>query len=317
MRVLIAGALGHIGSGLIEHLLKNTDYTVYAIDNLKTQRYSTLLGLMPESNFFFTQQDLSSDDSDFSLENIDVVINLAALTDPEESFLEPEATMNHNLSIVQKLAQKCALFDVPLIHISSTSIFSGKNVVICDANSIEHVRPHTPYAKSKWVEEKYIEKLGLSQNLQYCILRFGTVYGFSLGMRFHTAINKFCWQVLTDQKVTVWKTALHQIRPYLSLDDGVRAISFIIQNSLYTKTQFNVVSENLSIEDVLHRFEELNISINISMIESKSMNDSSFTVNSDGILSHGFKPKGNLLSGISGIMSKFNILRPKDGKFDG
>ena len=148
-------------------------------------------------------------------------------------------------------------------------------------------------------------------------MRFGTVYGFSLGMRFHTAINKFCWQALTDQEVTIWKTALYQMRPYLSLEDGVRAITFIIQNSLYANTPFNVVSENLSIQDVLHRFEELNISINISMIESKSMNDASFIVNSDGILSHGFKPKGNLLAGISGIMSKFKILRSTNGTFDG
>lgn len=316
MKVLIAGALGHIGSGLIEYLLKNTDYSIHAIDNLKTQRYSTLLGLKPGSNFSFTQQDLSLDNTDLSLENIDVVINLAALTDPEQSFLEPEATIDHNLSIVKKLAQKCVSANVPLIHISSTSIFSGENSVICDDNFLEHVRPHTPYAKSKWLEEKYIEEIGLSQNLQYCILRFGTIYGFSLGMRFHTAINKFCWQVLTNQQVTIWKTALHQVRPYLSLEDGVQAIAFIIQNRLYNNISFNVVTENLSIQDVLQKFEELNIKINISIIESKSMNDASFIVNPDGLLSHGFKPKGNLITGISGIMSKFNILRPINGMFD-
>ena len=52
MRVLIAGALGHIGSGLIDYLLKNTDYSVFAIDNLKTQRYSTLLGIESGAKFF-------------------------------------------------------------------------------------------------------------------------------------------------------------------------------------------------------------------------------------------------------------------------
>ena len=46
--------------------------------------------------------------------------------------------------------------------------------------------------------------------MKFIILRFGTIYGVSSGMRFHTAVNKFCYQAAFNKPLTVWKTALNQ-----------------------------------------------------------------------------------------------------------
>ena len=79
-------------------------------------------------------------------------------------------------------------------------------------------------AKTKIKEERYIR-----ENLKkYIILRLGTIVGISEGMRFHTAVNKFCYQAALNKPLTIWKTALNQKRPYLDLKDGVNSIIFII-----------------------------------------------------------------------------------------
>ena len=54
---------------------------------------------------------------------------------------------------------------------------------------------------SKIVCENIIKK----KSDNYCIMRFGTIFGMSDGMRFHTAINKFCYQAVLNKKITIWR----------------------------------------------------------------------------------------------------------------
>ena len=62
------------------------------------------------------------------------------------------------------------------------------------------------------------------------ILRLGTIFGVSRGIRFHTAVNKFCLQSATNKPLTIWKTAMYQKRPYLDINDAIRCFSFIIKH---------------------------------------------------------------------------------------
>ena len=64
------------------------------------------------------------------------------------------------------------------------------------------------------------------------ILRFGTIFGISPGMRFHTAVNKFCFQASIGEPLTVWRTAYDQMRPYLYLNDAMKAFRLIINQSV-------------------------------------------------------------------------------------
>ena len=57
--IIITGGLGHIGSKLIRLLLDN-HYKVTCIDNLSTQRISSLRGLMMNKNFTFKELDVST-----------------------------------------------------------------------------------------------------------------------------------------------------------------------------------------------------------------------------------------------------------------
>ena len=59
--------------------------------------------------------------------------------------------------------------------------------------SEEKLQPQSPYATTKLKEEELIAELCQRKDYKHHC-RFGTIFGASAGMRFHTAVNKFCWQ---------------------------------------------------------------------------------------------------------------------------
>ena len=93
MKILITGALGHIGSGLIHSICPGQFDEVRLIDNLSTQRYASLFNLPKNINFNFIEGDILTLDLDKLFKGIDVVIHLAAITDATTSFDKKELVM--------------------------------------------------------------------------------------------------------------------------------------------------------------------------------------------------------------------------------
>ena len=60
-RILITGALGHIGSKLIHNIKPGEFEEVHMIDNLSTQRYASLFNLPKGVNFKFIEGDILED----------------------------------------------------------------------------------------------------------------------------------------------------------------------------------------------------------------------------------------------------------------
>jgi UDP-glucose 4-epimerase len=124
--------------------------------------------------------------------------------------------------------------------------------------------------------------------------RFGTIYGASPGMRFHTAINKFVWQACMGQPLTVWRTALHQQRPYLDLEDAIRAIRFLLDRGKLDNQIYNVVTDNVTVSEIVERIRTLVPELQIDLVESRIMNQLSYTVSNARIRALGFEPHGSL-----------------------
>jgi hypothetical protein len=62
-------------------------------------------------------------------------------------------------------------------------------------------------------EETLLSEMKKSVKLRHNTFRFGTIFATAQGMRFHTAVNKFCFQAVMGQNLTVWSTALDQNHP--------------------------------------------------------------------------------------------------------
>ena len=135
-------------------------------------------------------------------------------------------------------------------------------------------------------------------NFKYITCRFGTIFGWSIGMRFHTAVNKFIWQAVHGLPITVWKTAWNQRRPYLDLRDCVRAINFILKQDFFNGEIYNVLTKNFTVKDIVAAIKEFIPKLNVEYVTSAIMNQLSYDVDDTKFRSLGFMPRGNLKKSI-------------------
>jgi nucleoside-diphosphate-sugar epimerase len=152
------------------------------------------------------------------------------------------------------------------------------------------------------MEEQAIQDAA-SKGLQGVVLRLGTIHGISPGMRFHTAVNRFCFQTANNMPLTVWKTALHQHRPYLALDDACRAMAHVISKRLYGGEVYNVVTANHTVHEIIQAIEsERGSPCKVDFVESQIMNQLSYEVSSEKFKNTGFDFRGSLEKDVSDSM---------------
>ena len=87
MKIIVTGATGHIGSYLIRDLgLQFKESEIVMIDNMMTQRFSSLFKLPKVGNYSFIEGDVRLMDLNSLFQGADIVIHLAAITDAARSF---------------------------------------------------------------------------------------------------------------------------------------------------------------------------------------------------------------------------------------
>jgi nucleoside-diphosphate-sugar epimerase len=297
-KLLITGALGHIGSRFI-HALQPGDYAeVVLLDNLATQRYCSLFNLPAGVPFRFVEADVCTANLEPLLTEMDVVLHLAAITNAAGSFEIQDQVERVNFEGTERVARACVATGSKLIFLSTTSVYGTQDEIVDENCPAADLKPQSPYAASKLRAEQMLQSLGRDTGLQFVVCRFGTIYGTSIGMRFHTAINKFCWQACLGQPITVWRTALHQKRPYLNLDDAIQALKFIIATSHFDNEIYNVLTDNATVGEIIEIIRSYLPPTQIEYVDSRIMNQLSYTVASDKFRKLGFRFDGNLTRGI-------------------
>ncbi len=248
---VITGGLGNIGSALIrELLLRRHDLTI--IDNLSTGKHNSLWNLNPgpkhgRGTWRLIEADVRSVDAEVFKDK--VVIHLAAIADPQISLNNPDL-VTHN----------CAC----TAHIVNSK---PKHLVFASTAAVYSL--NTPYAAAKLVDDELIQERLES----YTIFRFGTIFGPSPGMRFHTAVNKFCWQAFTNQPITVWEGAMDAIRPYLYIDDVVETIrDYHDKHGIH-----DVASCHGTVRDIIASLEK-HATIEVKVVPSPPMNQASYKI---------------------------------------
>ncbi|MEK9628825.1 MAG: SDR family oxidoreductase [Nitrospinota bacterium] len=307
MKIIITGALGHIGSRVVRELPEVFhEPEIVLIDNLHTQRYPSLFNLPGNGVYKFYEEDILKTDLRPFFEGAEVVLHLAAITDAASSFKNRGQVETVNFEGTVKVAEACREMGCSMIHISSTSVYGTQKLVVAEDCSPEDLNPQSPYAETKLKEENFLRSLGSDENFKFVIFRFGTICGTSPGMRFHTAINKFCWQAVMGQPFTIWTTAKDQKRPYLVLSDAIRAITHFIKEKLYPGDVYNVLTSNMTVNSIKDIISEFIPNIKIEYVDSEIMNQLSYEVCSQKILKTGFKLTGDIRGNI---LETINLLR--------
>jgi len=302
MNLLVSGAMGHIGSKLVNNLssLKNIKRIVI-IDNFSSERYISFINLKNRDKIIFFDEDLASFDIKKIKFNLDCIIHLASTTNAEKSFSNKKLVIDNNIECTKKIL-KIAKKNTKILFASSTSVYGSQYSLINSKNNDENIDPQSPYAESKIICENIIKKY--SNN--YCLMRFGTIFGMSDGMRFHTAINKFCYQAALNKEITIWKKFYNKKRPYLDLNDCIRSIIFCIFNQKIRNETLDVVTVNLKLFEIIKTIEKIK-KIKKKFIDTKILNQLSYEVDSDRLKGLKFKFRGNLFLSIKKTLNALNF----------
>lgn len=292
MKVCITGFAGHIGSALLNSL--PDEYEILAVDDMSSNHHAVLFKRNLRRSIRFVQADIMSADLPSLFCGQDIVIHLAAITDAAHSHIRKEEVETVNYIGTQKVADACIKENCKMIFLSTTSVY-GKSDGVVD-ETCKELRPQTPYAWSKLNAENYLYQSLLKE---FVILRMGTIYGLSVGGRFHTFVNQACWSAATGQPIEVWTTALNQQRPYTWIEDATSAIRHVIDCNLFNKDIYNVVTSNHTVSEIVSTIRIHRPNLSIKTVDSELMNQLSFTVSANKFIETGWIPRGNLSIGIA------------------
>ena len=308
MKILITGACGHIGSYLFENVykIKNVSKTIL-VDNLKSNRFSSLFNTQKKNNLNFFIKDLNDIKSLNEFHDVDLIIHCASMTNAEKSFGKEKEMYNNNINCMKTAIKYCSGHNTRLVHLSSTSVYGKQAKLVDETCEKKFLKPQSPYAKIKIIEENLLKKN--KNKLKYNTFRFGTIAGVSKGIRFHTAVNKFCLNASLDNKIHVYKTALHQFRPYLSIVDSFQTFKFTIEKNFFQNDIFNVLTGNYTVNQILNKIRKFKKNIIIDCVNAPIMNQLSYHVDDRKIKHHGLKLKGSIEKDIKDTLKLLQNLK--------
>ena len=248
----------------------------------------------------FYNLDLTKKSSLSKFNKIDYVVHLASMTNAAGSFNKKNEMYKNNIECMKNIINFCKVKKSKLIHISSTSVYGKQAALVDETCEEKFLKPQSPYADIKLIEERMLQKA--SKNINYITYRFGTISGVSSGMRFHTAVNKFCLNASLNSDITVYKTALNQYRPYLSLVDAFKVFKFTIEKDLFKNDIYNALSENCTVNQILQKIRKSKKNIKVKFVSSKIMNQLSYHVAKDKLNNEGLYLKNKIIYDIEDTM---------------
>jgi nucleoside-diphosphate-sugar epimerase len=308
MNILITGACGHIGSYLVENLYKIKKVKkAFLVDNLTSNKINSLFNLKKKNKVNFFLKDLNNIKSLDDFTNIDIVFHFASMTDAAKSFENQIEMRKNNINCLNTVIRFCIKTGAKLVHLSSTSVYGKQAAIVDEECEKKYLKPQSPYAKIKIEEEDILKRK--SKLIDYITLRFGTIVGMSSGMRFHTAVNSFCLSAALNEKIKIYKTALNQYRPYLSLSDAFKVFKFCIEKNFFENDIYNVVSNNFTVKQIIEKIKKIKKNATTILVNSTIMNKLSYHVDKKKLQNKGLFLNSNLNRDIYNTLKLFRNIK--------
>ena len=296
MKIFVTGGCGYKGTVLIPKLLEKghfvTAYDIMWFGN----------NIAKHDRLKIVNGDVRSIQK-FDLVGFDIVIHLSSIANDPCGDLNPKLTWEVSALATMLLAENSLKSGVKqFLYASSGSVYGVKD----EEKVTEDLEldPISEYNKTKMVSEKVL--LGYSNKMQIQMIRPATVCGYSRRMRLDVAVNLLTMQALTRNRITV--LGGDQTRPNIHIDDITDVYLHFIDNPQLTGV-FNAGFENISILDIA----SMVANKTGAEIEIKASNDPrSYKINSDKLLSTGFKPRKTVEDAIDEMINFYNLGILKD-----
>jgi len=321
--ILVTGGAGFIGSALIRHIIKNTNFRVVSVDKLTySGNLQSLESVNENINYTFDQVDICNDkelEQIYSKRQPDIIIHLAAESHVDRSIDEPSDFIQTNIVGTFILLEQSKKYwqslkgskkeNFRFLHVSTDEVYGDLNESSEFFSEDTSYDPSSPYSASKASSDHLVRAwyrtYGLPVLITNCSNNYGP-YQFPEKLIPHIILN-----AIAGKSLPIYGDG-KQIRDWLYVGDHVLALMEVAINAKVGET-YNIGGNNeiQNIEVVrkvcsilnelvpnklngMSSFSEL-----ITYVEDRPGHDVRYAINAQKINKDlGWEPKENFESGI-------------------
>lgn len=220
MKILVTGGSGFLGSHLVEELIKKNHSVTILDKNLPKFKL--------DKKIKFIKFDLLNRNIYRAFKNQDIIFHYAGISGIGESILKPKTTADYNIIGTIRLLEQSIKYKIKRF------IFASTVYVNSEQGSF--------YKSSKRAAEDFIEEYKKQYNLDFTILRFGTVYGLRANKE--NSINKIIDTAFRKKKV-IYEGNKKNIREYINVKDAAK-MAIKTMNKKYANKYIQISGRNKS-----------------------------------------------------------------------
>ena len=302
MNILVTGAAGYIGSLLSKKILDAghnlSFFDLYHFDDSGINEITN----HPRCKTYYS--DLRNTNLiNEAVNDCDVVIHLAGISDGRKGKKDPELTKEINVKATKYLIDNAKNAGVKRFLFASTIGVYGNKYSEPLTEKLG-LNPVDPYSESKAIGEEILMKTSYADFVT-CSLRIAMVYGLSIVTRFDFLVNQLVKIAVENGKINI--IGGKQKRPQIHVQDVTDFYLNLINidSSLISGKSFNVVSANPSVNELTHIIKNFLPEAKICYFPNE--NEDSFEMNGARIKNElGLYPKYNLTKGINELIIHLN-----------
>jgi UDP-glucose 4-epimerase len=248
-KILFFGGSGFLGTYFCKNLLENNKVTIF---DIKKPNFT-------HKNLKFIVGDILNESSvEKAIKKYDIVFHFAGWSDLETSIKNRDRTMELNILGTMNILKYCAQNKIKkFVYASTLYVFS---------------RFGGSYKTSKQICELLINDYFKNTNVNYNILRFGSLYGPSApkGNAIHDLVN----MAIKKKEITYWGSG-EETRQYIHARDAAKICENILSNAKLPTYLTLSGQESIRVKDLLIVINEifknkLKIKYNINKLKSSS-----------------------------------------------
>ena len=223
MKYLVTGGAGFIGSNIVSELLRQGQQVV-VLDNFATGKRENILPLMKDSNLTLIEGDLRSFHIVRSaVKGVDYILHQGALPSVPRSINDPITSNDVNILGMLNILEAAKEFGVKRVITASSSSIYGNSVTLPKVENMP-VNPLSPYALTKYAQERYCQIFSQIYGLETVALRYFNVFGPNQDptSQYSAVIPKFIKLIMADKEPVIYGDG-SQSRDFTFVENNVWA----------------------------------------------------------------------------------------------
>ena len=230
--VVVFGGSGFLGSHVCDKLMES-GYNVTVFDKKESE-------FIKGKHNFIIGDILSEEKVEKVVKNANIVFNFAGLADIDVAKTNPIATVRYNILGNTIILEACRKAGVDrFVYASSVYVYSSSGGF---------------YRCSKQACEQYIENYQTMYNLDYTILRYGSLYGPRSDS--HNGIYRFIQQALSEKKM-VFIGKADSKREFIHVKDAAESSVEILKPKYANQHIILSGNQSLTINELLKTIKEI------------------------------------------------------------